>query len=190
MSVITREEIPQARAAVHPSIKSPQPKKKRSDAEKVMAKMVHEGLLPFFTRMSLPEANALSAFLSDMHEGWGESGALSPIDYNRSRSSGGKGFLPMGIATDAQRRTARVLDALRQFELEILRWLEKSRSRPAGSVTLTVFGREIGNGSVHDRDAAQQGVGIMQMLARAVMATGVYDAALYKRSTDRPRRAA
>lgn len=190
MSVIETTTIPQARAAVHPSIKNPKGRKNRTPADIIVAKMVKDGLLPFHCRMSPWEANALDWFFSDFHSGWGESGALSPIDYNRSGGGGGKGFLPPGIASDQQRRAGRVLDFLRPHEVQIVHWLETSRNRPAGKTTLTVFGRECGNGTDDDWGAAQQGAGIMQMLARSIIASGVYDPARYRRQFEVPRKKA
>lgn len=180
MSAIETTTIPQARASVDPSLRKPKkPKKNRPPADVIMGSLVHMNLMPFFVRMSLPEAAAIGMFFNDCHAGWGESGALSPIDYNRSMGGGGKGFLPPRIASSEQDRAARVLAFLRPHEVQIVHWIEKSRANPAGKTTLTLFGRENGNGTDDDWGAAQQGAGIMQMLARSILASGVYDPARY-----------
>ena len=183
--------IEQAKAAIHPSIKSQSQRgrKPTSPADKVMREIVRDGLLPFYVRCGFPEALALRAFLRDLHDGWGESGALSPIDYNRAFVGGGGVGLPRGIATDAYHRAEAVWNRMHQHEQGVMIWLGQARGRH--NVTLALFGRECGNSSNDDVSAAQQGVGIMLGIARTAMEVydvrAMYQPGLHKRKTDVPK---
>lgn len=183
--------IEQAKAAVHPSIRqqATRGRKPVSPADKVMREIVRDGLLPFHVRMGVGEALALRAFLKDAYAAWGESGALSPIDYNRPHGGGGNGFLPAAISTDAYHRANAVWDRMHKHEQVVMIWLGQARARH--NITLSLFGRECGNHSQDDNSAAQQGVGLMLGIARTAMecydVRDLYDAGTHKRKTDVPK---
>lgn len=183
--------IEQAKAAIHPSIRkqATDERKRRTPAEKIMHQVERDGLLPFYVRAGYAEAIALQAFLTDLHAGWGRSGALQPIDYDRTFGAGGQGFLPKDIATDAYARAEAVWRRMHLWERGVLIWLGKSRGRP--NVTLAMFGRECGNGSSHDNSAAQQGVGLILAIARTAMevydVSQLYNPATAKRLAEVPR---